>query len=924
MPSDFYHLHLHNEYSLLDSAIKQDDLLKYCLEKEIKAIAVTNHGNIDGAVSFYESFSKHKIKPIIGCEIHLVENVLVQNKEYHATVLVKNEEGWVNLCTMLSFANTRNGGDSKPRVEFAEFLSYLPGLIVLSGGIDSVLLDFPDMAGKIKGIIRNDFYLELMPHSYSTVSDEGEKKRIDLLSVLLKIHQEQKIPFVATNDVHYINAEDSDLYDVVRCIKDKKFWKNREKIVDGLFIRSRAEMEEAFDRNYPLPKDVVISALDNTIKVADSVSFNFPKFQISMPIPDKYKTKNENEDDVLIRLCADEGMKKRGLTEKLEYDKRLVEELIHIIPNESSKLNFTRYFLIAADLYSWAKSDSVGILCGLGRGSSCGSLVAYLLHITEVDPIKHDLLFERFIAPGRIDLPDIDMDFEDIRRDDVVEHLKEKYGENSVAAVSNFNRAKIKGILRDVARVFEVPLDNTSAVTKLIDDEMEDDEEQLIDFLVNNPVATKYYEVYQDVMVYAMKLLGILRAKSVHAAGIVVYDGDLRTSGRCVLEKRKVKINGKIKEKISVNWDKDDIEHFGLVKYDVLSLSTLTVLHEAKKMIKQNYGKDIDYYKLPTDDPDVYTMLSRGLCEGIFQIGGSEEFIKMTRTIQPKTFKDLVQVNALYRPGSLQLRREYIDRRKGRSSVQYIHPLLKNITEDTYGCLLYQEQIMGVFHLLAGLKWEMVDTLRKIMGKGYDPGKMLKYKDPFVEGCKKEGTLSASEAENVFEMLKKFGGYSFNKSHAVAYAYIGYFTAYVKHYYPKEFFCALLSYGTKPNDRAKAEAKKKAYLNEAVRMGITVGSVDINLSEKSWSIKDGILIPVLEEINGVGNSTADAIIAERNKNGDFKSLEEFLARVPKQQVNIAKIKAFALTSVFDSIAEKSEVQGYLKGKQKGQKKEQEG
>jgi len=859
------------------------------LNNKIPAIAQTNHGNMDGSIRFYKLFNNVGIKPILGCEIYIVPEPTIKEKEkrHHITLLVKNQTGWNNLCKMMSNANT-TGFYKRPRVGFDELVNMCEGLIVLSGCPASPFLRYPDLAEKIYDVIGDDLYLEIMP--YGNIQIFGDtSKYFDLLNSLKNIHKKLGIKFVATNDVHYILPEDRTLHEVMRCVGFKQRWPERHEFDErGLFIRTREEMEEAFVLTTPIDKHTVCASLDTTMEIVEKISFVLKQQNITIPIHNKYE--GINEEELLMFLCS-EGLHKRGLFGNTIYENRLCEELSHIIPI------FTRYFIVLYDLYDWAKNKS-DIFCGIGRGSAAGSLVAYLLGITEIDPIKFNLLFERFIAPGRTDLPDVDMDFEDRRREDVIQYLCDTYGKENVAGVSNFQTNKTKGMIRDVARVFDVPLSETNILTKQIDvDNVSDNKDRLQMFFETDTIGKRYYQQHKHVIDIVLKLSGIVRNCGVHASGVVMNDEKLTQSNKCVIVKRS--------NQFVVNWDKNDIEQMGLVKYDILGLSTLSVIHEIVDMIKKNHGYNFDFYNIDLNDKNIYDMLSKGLCQGVFQLGASDGIIRVLQELKPQTFDDIVNINALYRPGAMRsdIYKTYIGRKKGEIPIKYIHPLLQPITESTLGCVIYQEQVMYLMHYLAGFDWGTVDKVRKVVAKSKGVEEIMKFKDKFINGCLNKKTLNEKNASDVFDMIKQFGEYSFNKSHAVAYSFLGYVTAWLKYYYTKEFFCCLLNYGTGKNNQ---EVQNKQ-LSETEKFGIYTTPPDINTSDIYWSIKDNELVSGLSGLKGIGEKASVAIINERDTNGNFVSFEDFMTRTKRRIVNTGVIRKLVHNNVFHSFGDKNTI-----------------
>jgi len=843
----FCHLHVHDEYSLLDGLGTAEQYCAKAKEKGFKYLAITNHGNHDGAIKFQKEAEKVDICPIFGVELYVVEDIAVKTKgekRKHVVVYIKNETGWANLNKLLTVANLE-GFYYRPRISPEVLLDNLEGLVISTACSSSFISEGwgQELLLKLYREIPEDVFLEIMPHRYAD--------QIQMNSLCLELHDKYGIMMVATNDCHYVNAEDNYYHEILLAMQSKKKWTDKDRwrfSVDGLYLKSKEEMEEAFDAQGSVPKKAYIEAMENSLRIAQQCS-DFKIEQLNTDLPAIARKPAGVTDEEFLRDLCYSGFEKRIINthrsgKRSEYRKRMQEELSVIIGQ-----GFSSYFLIVWELIDWCRSND--IMVGPGRGSSAGSLVCFLLGITSLDPIEHDLLFARFISPARIDLPDIDMDFEDIKRSDIWKHMKEVYGEHNVAAVSTFSSMKGRGALRDISRVFDVPLADVNAASSCIVVRSGGDFRS--DFTIEDAFATfedgrRFKTKYPGVTKAAIRMEGQVKGKGQHAAAICVSKESLHEGKRGFLS-----IGGKGDPVI--NWDKYDIEHVGLMKLDVLGLNALTILNCAKRLIKTNRGVDIDYEALGLDDERIFQEFTEGHTVGIFQFG-SLGLRKVCKEIGIDNFKILTDTNALFRPGTLRsgMVTEYQQRKNGEKEWHHRHPFLASITGGTYGVLLYQEQVMRFMYDLGGLGWKTADTVRKVMSKSQGVEQFLKFKDLFVEGCKKKGTLDEKTAADIWDELSSFGSYGFNKSHAAVYSLIAYWEMFCKVYYPIEFLCASLTYGS--------DDKKEVLVEEAIRMNIDVRPPKIGVSDaKAWIEKDDVLYSPFIEIKGVGEKLAATMAA---------------------------------------------------------------
>lgn len=880
--SEFCHLHVHNEFSLLDGFGTAEAYAERAKKLGFKAVALTNHGNVDGVIKWQQACEKQGIQSIVGCEGYMVEDLTQKvkgEKRYHITLLVKNETGWHNLLKILTYANL-NGFYYRPRFDPELFLEYSDGLLVMTA-CSFGFLRAPWGEDFLKRLLKKkvDVYAEIMPLKMEYQYEMNEW--------CLEISKKYKIPLVATNDCHYILESQSLEQEVLLAIQNKAKWtdKNRFKFdIKGLYLKTASEMITSFEAlKKKVPRGEVIKALKETVNIAKKCQFKIQKVEVVLPDVVVPQYKDLDEDEQLINLCFD-GLEARAerhsqIRERWgEYETRLLEELETIIG-----LGFPRYFLIVWELIKWCHEND--IMTGPGRGSVGGCLVAYCLNITQVDPIVWNLIFSRFISAARIDLPDIDMDFEDIKRGQIRKHLEELYGKYNVLGVSTFMQMHGRSALRDVARVFDTPqVDVDAAANSIV---VRSGGDVRADFTIEDAFQTfedgkRFLKKYPKVSKLAMSMEGQIRGAGQHAAAMCVSGEDLR-SGRNAnyVQRNKVML---------CNWDKEDAEYMGLMKLDVLGLNALTVLNAASKLIKERKGEEIHFDLIPLDDEKVFSEFTKGNNIGVFQFS-SPGMTKLCREILVEDFEQLIALNALHRPGCLRsgMTQTYRLRKHGEEKVSYIHDYIKNIAEHTQGLILYQEQIMRLLYDLGGLPWKTADMIRKVISKSKGVEQFKKFEKLFIDGCKERKTLSPQAAKKVFDELKYFGSYGFNRAHATEYALIAYWEQWLKVHYPTEIMTALLSYGS--------DTKKAENLTESRRIGLKVLLPKINESNSKTWIPDednNILVP-LQEIKGLGPAAAKAIIKERSENGPYKSYEDFDERVPKRQVN-SRVKSL-LTKV---------------------------
>lgn len=875
----FSHLHNHDQYSYLDGYGSAEQYAEEAERLGFEALALTNHGNVDGAVKFQKACKDKGIQPIIGCELYIVNNVLVKGKEkrYHLTALVKNQTGWESLLRLNTKANLK-GFYRVPRVDPEMLMEHTEGLIFMSACTSSFLL--MDNAEKIlldlKEAVGSDLYLEIMPHAM--------KDQIKVNKLAHKMSQKHRVRLVATNDCHYPNRQGAKSQEVLLAIQQKAKWNDPDRWkfdINSLYLKTYEEMVKAFKSQNSLQAKVYIPALERTEGIVDKCKgFEIKQLEVILPKVPGYEDWDDTE---LLRELSEKGfierIKKRRANVRLikEYRERLDEEFGLIC-----ELGFQRYFLIVWELIKWCKEND--IMTGPGRGSVGGSLLAYFLYITDVDPIRYGLIFSRFISPARIDLPDIDMDFEDIKRERIREHLEDCYGKHNVSGLTTFMTLKGRGAVRDVSRVFDVPYSDVDAAAKSIVVRSGGDFRS--DFTIEDAFDTfedgiRFKKKYPEVARLSMELEGQVRGVGQHAAAMCISSDDLRDGKRCNLSIRK--------NTILANWDKYDSEFMGLMKLDILGLSALTVLNETRRLIRKNHGDEIVFDDIPLDDKEVYKEISRGHTTGAFQIG-SIGLSQYCRELGIHEFEDIVHATALWRPGTLRsgMAHEFRLRKNKKVEWKHIHPSMSELTDETYGVILYQEQVMRFMYEFAGLPWKTCDTVRKVISKSQGDELFQQFKGLFVEGCKERKTLDPKAAEKVWDELSTFGSYGFNKAHSVEYSLITYWDMWMKVHYPAEFMAMTLTYGSGD--------KKAEYAEECRRLGLKIELPKVGISHPSeWvAIKgDNRLFIPFSEIKGIGEKTAEQILNIESDGDGFIRKDDGIRKPNKTVIeNLKRIKAF--------------------------------
>ncbi len=890
------HLHVHSHYSLLDGLAKVEDLVQKAAADGMPALAITDHGVMYGAIEMYQKCKKAGIKPIIGVEAYIAETghtvkVAGQEKRYHVILLAKNLEGYQNLIKLTTIAHL-DGFYYKPRIDWDLLKQYKEGIICLSAcmqgeigqavlkkerdDVEKVALRYLELFGE------GNYYLEVQYHpnlpAQKIVNDR-----------VFEVGKKLGIPIVATNDVHYINTEDAEAHDILICLQTKKKISDKDRMSylgEDFSLYSTQQMVNYFRGN--------LEVIDNTVKVAELCNLELELGKLQLPTfnvpggktPFEYLT-DQCYEGLRFRYgfeyASPQNDEQKKIIERMDYELSVIE-----------KTGYSAYFLIVQDFIVWAKNN--GIVVGPGRGSAAGSLVAYLTQITNLDPLPYDLLFERFLNPDRISMPDIDTDFADTRRSDVIRYVEGKYGKDKVSQIITFGTMAARAALRDVGRVLDLPYVFCDKVAKLVPMGM-----TLEQAITQNVELKDLYDSNSDarrLLDFARKLEGVARHSSTHACGILITPKPL-------IEYTPVQYAASSDEDTVSQYSLHPVEDLGLLKMDFLGLKNLTIIQNATEIIERIHGVKIDMNVLPLEDEKTYKVFQDGKTTGVFQFesGGMKRYLKQ---LKPSVFEDLIAMVALYRPGPLNsgMVEEFIDRKHGVKKVTYPHPIMENSLKNTYGVIVYQEQVMQLSKDMAGFTGGQADTLRKAMGKK-NVELMEKMKVSFVEGCVKNN-LTKELAIETFTSMEKFAEYGFNKSHAACYALVAYQTAYLKANYPSEFMASLLTSDQQDMDRVAIE------IDECKQMGIEVLPPDINESFTTFtvvadSLKAGkpTIRFGLQAIRNLGEHIVKSIIHERKEFGKFENLEDMLIRVKSKDLNKKSIEGLVKCGALDSFVERN-------------------
>ncbi|MBM3322398.1 DNA polymerase III subunit alpha [candidate division WOR-3 bacterium] len=873
--ADFVHLHNHTEYSLLDGASRIEEVVKLAAEYGMPALAITDHGNMFGAVKFYKQAQKAGVKPIVGIETYVAPHDRRERKihadipesSFHLTLLARDETGYHNLMKLSSTAYL-DGFYYKPRIDKELLAAHAAGLLALSGclkGEVSYYLRRGDTdkamqaaAGYQEILGTENFYLEVMR------CGAGDEEKVG--ARLVELGSALDIPLVATNDCHYLRPDDARAHDALVCIQTGKRLSDTARMnmtMNQLHFRSPAEMQDLFA---DLP-----DAVHRTREVADRcnllLDFSHIRFHLpSFPAPPGF-----DDSFGYLKHLAEAGLRHRYHRVTPAVEQRLAHELGVI-----QRMGFAGYFLVVKDIIDFARGKGVPV--GPGRGSAAGSLVLYCLGITDIEPLGYGLLFERFLTTERVTLPDVDIDFSDFRRQEVIDYIRRRYGENSVAQIITFGTMQARAAVRDVGRVLDIPIGEVDRFAKLVQPNMELDEALSTVAELRSTVEEK--PEYRELMTIARKLEGLNRHASIHASAVVI-------APRPLIE--LVPLYKSSDGDVCTQFDMYALEDVGLLKMDILGLRTLTVVEEAVRLIRGS-GRHIDLDKLPLDDPATFRMLQKADTVGVFQLE-SAGMRDLCRRMRPEKLEHIIALIALYRPGPMDLIPAYLARKAGTEPIEYEHPLLEPIARETYGVLIYQEQVMQAAQALAGYNLGRADLLRRAMGKK-KPEEMAALHETFIQGCETYNRIPADKAERIFNLLAKFAGYGFNKSHAAGYAHLSYVTAYLKANFPVEFMAAVLT-------SELGDFKKLAkFVNESRRAGVPVKGPDVNLSQVTFSIEDKGVRFGLAGVKNLGSGASEFIVRERVEDGPYQSLLDFLVRT-RGQVNRKAAESLIKAGAFD-------------------------
>ena len=885
---NFVHLHIHSEYSLLDGANRIKDIPVRAKELGMDAIALTDHGVMYGAIDFYKACKKEGIKPIIGCEVYVAprsrfdKDPNLDNKYNHLILLAKNIEGYKNLSKLVSSGFTE-GFYYKPRIDLEILEKYHEGLICcsacLGGSIATAIIEGEqEQAEKIalwhKKVFGEDYYLELQANRLRKQALVNQK--------LVELSKKLEIPLIITNDSHYLRKEDAYSHEVLLCVQTGKKMSDEDRMrfeTDDFYIKSPSEIEE-FVPNLP-------EAMENTVKIAEKCNVEFEFGHTILPnydVPKEYPTHY----DFFYKLCK-EGIKKR-------YGENPPKEILERMEFEISvikKMGYIDYFLIVWDFIHYAKSH--GIPVGPGRGSGAGSIVAYAIEITDIDPIKYDLLFERFLNPERVSMPDFDVDFCYERRGEVLDYVARKYGADHVSQIITFGTMSARMVIRDVARVLDLPYAEADKLAKMIPNELHITIKKAME---QNRELKELYEDDENIrnlLNLAISLEGLPRQASTHACGVVITKEPVVNYVPLYMRDNT----------ISTQYIMTTLEELGLLKMDFLGLRTLTVIDDAKKLIKDNRGIDVEIDK-EMNDPKVYKLWAEGKTSGIFQFE-SQGMTNFMKELKPDSLEDIIAGVSLYRPGPMDQIPRYIRNKLHPDNIEYTHPALEPILHVTYGCMVYQEQVMQIVRQLAGYSLGRADLVRRAMGKKkldvmakereyFIHGQVDEQGNVIIPGCIRNG-IDEESANKIFDEMAEFAKYAFNKSHAAAYAVVSYQTAYLKAYYPEELMAATL------NSFLGNLDKIPEYIDECKKLNIEILKLDINKSSTKFTVKDMKIRFGLGSIKNVGIAAVETICEERRKNGEYKNLSDFCERISKEAVNKKCIESLIKSGAFDNLGE---------------------
>lgn len=917
-PADYVHLHNHTQYSLLDGLTRVPDLIDYVDQSGMKAVAMTDHGTLSGAIEFYKEATSKGIKPLLGIETyvaarkHTDKDPQKDKQRFHLIIIAMNEVGYRNLMKLSTIANL-DGFYYFPRIDHDLLERYNEGLIITSacmgGEVGSAIRDSDfekakQIASWYKGIFGDRYYLEIQDHGHleNPIYNEEQGK---MNQGVLQLGKELDIPVVVTCDAHYLKHENQDAHEILLCIGTGSFLSDEKRMSlknYPLHVEDPHEIIKRWGKEHP-------EVIRNTRAIADRVDLSIELGRILIP---KFPVPEGETEQSFLEKSLYRGLAWRyGDKTEEETENMTVEEARAVTPEAALKradyelsvvdaMGFNGYFLIVSDFISWGKKQ--GIIFGPGRGSAAGSIIAYAVKITDLDPLKYDLLFERFLNPDRISMPDVDIDIQDTRRDEVIQYCSDKYGPERVANIVTFGRMFARNAVRDVARVLQVPYSDADRLAKMIPAPVQGRHIPLAKSLQDDPDLKKEYannETSKQVLDQAMILEGTVRSHGVHACGVVIAPDDLVKFLPLEMAQKGV---------VTTQFPMGEVEELGLLKMDFLGLSNLTIINNALRIIKRVYGKDIDLSNIPLGDPKAYALLGSGDTTGVFQLesAGMKRYLK---ELKPTVFEDIIAMVALYRPGPMQFIDDFISRKHGLKKIVYPHPSMENALKNTYGVLVYQEQVMQISKEVCGFTGGEADTLRKAIGKK-KVDLMAKMKDKMIDGAERVSGIPRDLMERFWKQLEDFAAYCFNKSHAACYGLIAYWTAYLKAHYPAAFMAAVMTSDYDDTDRLAIE------IAECKHMGIAVLPPDVNESFLEFAVvrdpenPDNRKAPVrfgMNAIKNVGTGAVEEILRAREIDGKFTSLEDYLAKVNPRIVNRKNVESLIKAGAFDRFGTRSDL-----------------
>ena len=915
--ADYVHLHNHTQYSLLDGLTKVPALVDYVKETGMEAVAQTDHGTLSGAIDFYKEATAKGVKPILGIETYVASRTLNEKDPgkdkvyYHLILLAMNEAGYRNLMRLSTIANLE-GFYYKPRVDHVVLEKYNEGLIVLSGCIGGELGDnirqgqydkAVEIAQWYKRIFGDRYYIEVQDHGHPEHPSKWDEQ-VRVNEQLIKLSKELDIPMVVTCDAHYLKHADQTAHEILLCVQTGSFLSDEKRMSLANFelhVTDPNEIIKRWGKDYP-------DAIKNTKAIADRCAVNIELGKILIP---KFPVPKGEDEKSYLHTLTYQGLARRygdvdeekSKTLTIEQAKKLLtKEVLDRTAYELSiidQMGFNGYFLIISDFIGWGKNE--GIVFGPGRGSAAGSIIAYALKITELDPLKYDLLFERFLNPDRISMPDVDIDIQDTRRDEVIQYCVRKYGTDRVANIVTFGTMAARNAVRDVSRVLQVPYAEADRLAKMIPPPVQGKHIPLKKSLADDPDLKREYETNdtaKQVFDLAVQLEGTIRSHGVHAAGVVIAPDDIVKFAPLEMAQKGV---------VTTQYPMGPVDELGLLKMDFLGLSNLTIIKNALRIIKRVYGVDIDVNTLPLDDVPTFELLARGDTTGVFQLesAGMKRYLK---DLKPTVFDDIIAMVALYRPGPMQFIDDFIARKHGEKEIKFLHPLMEPALKPTYGVLVYQEQVMQISKELAGFTGGQADTLRKAIGKK-KIDVMQKMKVDFIDGAVNNGA-NRKEMEGFWKQLEDFAAYCFNKSHAACYGLIAYHTAYLKAHYPAAFMAALMTSDYDDTDRLAIE------ITECQKMGVQVLPPDVSESFHEFAVvpspdqPDDRKAPIrfgMDAIKNVGTGAVEEILRAREIDQGFASLEDFLSKANVRIVNRKALESLVKAGAFDRFGDRSQL-----------------